>query len=107
MCSISRGRDQFKNLCKRYGLKFVLKLKSMIPEIRGYWLAEGSGLSVSAPRKVQIFFQVNNTSPLSEEDPKRAHPASTSRPSYIMSDSNCPIKIAYYIMYFLDNSIRT
>ena len=47
------------------------------------------------------------TPPLSEEDPIRAPPASTSRPSYNIcvkcpSNSNCSIKIAFDIMFFLD-----
>ena len=58
MCSIFWGIDQFKNLCKGEGLKYVFKFKSMIPEIGGHLPAEGSGLSVPAPRRVQIFFQV-------------------------------------------------
>ena len=50
------------------------------------------------------------TPPLSEEDPIRAPPASTSRPSYTNSlkcpsDSNFPKKIAFDIMFFLDNTI--
>ena len=50
--------------------------------------------------------------PLSEEDPIRAPPASTSRPSYYVfvkgpSDSNCSKKIAFDIMFFIDNSIGT
>ena len=49
------------------------------------------------------------TPPLSEEDPIRAPPASTSRPSYNIcvkcpSDSNCSIKIAFDIMFFLDKN---
>ena len=44
------------------------------------------------------------TPPLSEEDPIRAPPASTSRPSYHISvkcpsDSNCSIKITFDIMF--------
>ena len=50
------------------------------------------------------------TPPLSEEDPIRAPPASTSRPSYTNSlkcpsDSNFPKNIAFDIMFFLDNTI--
>ena len=50
--------------------------------------------------------------PLSEEDPLRAPPASTSRPSYYigvkgLSDSNCPKKIAFDIMFFVDKSKGT
>ena len=50
------------------------------------------------------------TPPLSEEDPIRAPPASTSRPSYTNSlkcpsDSNFPKKIAFDIMFFLDNTM--
>ena len=49
---------------------------------------------------------------LSEEDPIRAPPASTSQPSLIISvkdpcDTNCPIKIVFDIMFFLDNFIQT
>ena len=55
MCSIL---DQFKNLCEGVGVKFVFKFESIIPEIEGHALAEGSRLSVPAPRRVQIFFQV-------------------------------------------------
>ena len=40
------------------GLKFVFKVELIIPEIWGHVLAEGSQLSVPAPRRVQIFFQV-------------------------------------------------
>ena len=58
MCSIFRGIDQSKNLCEGEGLKFVFKFKSMIPEIGGHALAEESQLSVPAPRRVQIFFEV-------------------------------------------------
>ena len=59
LCAVFSGCiDQFKNLCKGEGLKFVFKFKSMIPEIGGHLPAEGSGLSVPAPRRVQIFFQV-------------------------------------------------
>ena len=50
------------------------------------------------------------TPPLSEEDPIRAPPASTSRPSYTNSlkcpsDSNFPKKIAFDIMFFIDNTM--
>ena len=50
------------------------------------------------------------TPPLSEEDPIRAPPASTSRPSYsnslkCPSDFNFPKKIAFDIMFFLDNTM--
>ena len=58
MCSFFRGIDQFNNLCEGDGVKFVFKFESMIPEIAGHALAEGSRLSVPAPRRVQIFFQV-------------------------------------------------
>ena len=49
------------------------------------------------------------TPPLSEEDPIRAPPASTSRPSYNISvkcpsDSNCSIKIAFDIMFSFDKN---
>ena len=44
-------------------LKFVFKFKLMIPEIGGHALAEGSRLSVPAPRKVQIFLQVCYSAP--------------------------------------------
>ena len=56
ICDISGGIDQFKN----YGgdLKFVFKFKLMIHEIGGHTLAEGSRISVPAPRRVQIFLQV-------------------------------------------------
>ena len=53
MCSIL---DQFKNICEGEGAKFLFKFESIIPEIEGHVLAEGSGLSVPAPRRVQIFF---------------------------------------------------
>ena len=52
------GIDQFKNLFGGVGIKFVFKFKLIIPEIGGNTLAEGSRLSVPAPRRVQIFFQV-------------------------------------------------
>ena len=56
MFSILRGLNHFKN---SWGvLKFVFNFKSMIPVIGGHTLAEGSRLSVPAPRRVQIFFQV-------------------------------------------------
>ena len=54
MCSIL---DQFKNICEGEGAKLLFKFESMIPEIEGYARAEGSRLSVPAPRRVQIFFQ--------------------------------------------------
>ena len=49
------------------------------------------------------------TPPLSEEDPIRAPPASTSRPSYLISvkcpsDSNCSIKITFDIMFSFDKN---
>ena len=50
--------DQCKNSCEGEGLKFVFKFRLVIPEIGGHALAEGSRLSVPAPRRVQIFFQV-------------------------------------------------
>ena len=48
--------------------------------------------------------------PLSEEAPIRVHPASTSRPRYIVSvkgpsDTNCPMKITFDIIFFLENSV--
>ena len=58
LCAVSLGGiDQFKNLCGR-GLKFVFKFELIILKIGGHVLAEGSWLSVPAPRRVQIFFQV-------------------------------------------------
>ena len=45
------------------GLKFVFMFKLIILEIGGHMLAEGSHLSVPAPRRVQIFFQVSITGP--------------------------------------------
>ena len=55
--------DECKNLCEMEGLKFVFKFKLMIPEIGGHMLAEESRLSVPAPRRIQIFFQVCSSAP--------------------------------------------
>jgi len=38
------------------GLEFFFKFKSIIPEIGGHALAEGSRLSVPAARKGSVFF---------------------------------------------------
>ena len=77
MCSIFRGMGiyQFKNLCEWGGLKFVLEFELMIPEIGGHALTEGSWLSVPAPRRAQIFFQVCLAAP----SPSLYNP---SRPSF-------------------------
>ena len=45
ICAVFSGCiDQFKNLYKGEGFKFVFKFKSIIAEIGGHLLAEGSGL---------------------------------------------------------------
>ena len=41
----------------------IFMFKLIILEIGGHMLAEGSHLSVPAPRRVQIFFQVSVTGP--------------------------------------------
>ena len=58
MCRIFRGYRSSQVFMWGGGLIFVFKLKLFIPEIGGYALAEGSHLSVPAPRRAQIFFQV-------------------------------------------------
>ena len=54
MCSIFRGYRQFQEFMG-VGLKFGFKFELMIPEISSHALAEGSRLTVPAPRRVQIF----------------------------------------------------
>ena len=54
MCSIFRGYRQFQKFMG-VGLKFGFKFELMIPEIGSHALAEGSRLTVPAPRRVQIF----------------------------------------------------
>ena len=54
MCSIFRGYRQFQEFMG-VGLKFGFKFELMIPEIGSHALAEGSRLTVPAPRRVQIF----------------------------------------------------
>ena len=48
--------DQFKNSYVGGGLEFFFKFKSIIPEIGGHALAEGSRLSVPAARKGSVLF---------------------------------------------------
>ena len=58
MCAVFFwGIDLLKNSIWGGGLKFVFKFKIIIPKIGGHMLAEGSRLSVPAPRRIQIFFQ--------------------------------------------------
>ena len=54
MCSIFRGYRQFQEFMG-VGLKFGFKFELMIPEIGSHALAEGSRLTVPAPRRIQIF----------------------------------------------------
>ena len=59
MCIIFKGHRSIQELMQGgRGLKFVFKFKLIIPEIGVHALAEGSRLSVSAPRRVEIFLQV-------------------------------------------------
>ena len=64
ICSIFRGYRSIQEFMWKGGLKFVCKFELIIPEIGGHMLAEGSRLSVPAPRRVQIFFHVCLPPPL-------------------------------------------
>ena len=54
MCSNFRGYRPILEFLG-VGLKFGLKFKLIIPEIGTHTLAEGSGLTVPTPRRVQTF----------------------------------------------------
>ena len=65
MCSIFRGYRQFQEFMG-VGLKFGFKFELMIPEIGSHALAEGSRLTVPAPRRVQIFCRSAPSPPLAK-----------------------------------------